>query len=467
MMIRRYQQASLYDTLVQKLLPETNQQMWEEWMVAADELLGDEQVLDLVAQALAKRFPQSRRRGRPSTPAEVIMRLLVLKHARDWSFETLEREVKANLAYRKFTRIGGEKVPDAKTMIRLANVIGPDVVRQIHDRVVELAARKKKVHGRKMRVDTTVVETNIHYPTDGRLLGDGVRVITRLIGRIEKELGQAGSRVRNRMRSVGRRLMELGRASRSRVQMAEGRLKRIYGKLLGTTRAVVREAEKVLERVECATKRAVDPFAQATIHAIANDLAEITDLTRRVIRQTRARIFEGNTHYPDKLVSLFEPQTEIIRKGKAGKPTEFGNVVKIQEAEGQLIVDYEVFAKRPADQHLLIPSIEKHIAVFGRAPALAAGDGGFYSARGVKQVEQLGVKRIAIPNYASRDPAVKQQRKQRWFRRAQRWRVGSEGRISVIKRRNGLRRCRYKGHSGMERYVGWGVIANNLVASAG
>ena len=158
-------------------------------MLKIDTLLEDDELVEMVHAALGKRRPHSQTRGRKATPSEVVLRLMVLKHLKNWSYETLEREVRANLVYRDFTRIGGEAVPDAKTMVRLGQALGPDVTRKIHERIEQLAREEKVVAGRKMRVDTTVVETNIHYPTDSSLLGDGVRVLTRAMKQIEDEVG--------------------------------------------------------------------------------------------------------------------------------------------------------------------------------------------------------------------------------------------------------------------------------------
>jgi IS5 family transposase len=137
----------------------------EDWMPHADEVLADEQLVVITYEALAKRRPKSRSRGRQGTPAEVVLRLLVLKHIRNWSYEELEREVRANLVYRDFTRVGGRKMPDAKTMARWGAALGPQVIKQIHERMAAIAHNKKVIVGRRMRVDTTVVETNVHYPT--------------------------------------------------------------------------------------------------------------------------------------------------------------------------------------------------------------------------------------------------------------------------------------------------------------
>src|SRR5712671_6327008 len=171
----RHQQPTVWESLFAEEVAE----LWEPWMRVVDELLEDEELVDAVYEAQGKRHRQSRQRGRQQTPAEVALRMLILKHVRNWSYETLEREVRANLVYRAFTRIGDEKVPDAKTLARLGQVIGPEVIGELHERLMELARERGVVQGRKMRVDTTVVESNIHYPTDSSLLGDGTRVLTR------------------------------------------------------------------------------------------------------------------------------------------------------------------------------------------------------------------------------------------------------------------------------------------------
>src|SRR5213083_785276 len=190
-------------------------------MKIADEILDDEVLIESVYAALRRRRPQSGTRGRKGTPAEVALRMLALKHMRNWSFDMLEREVRANLLYRMFTRIGAEKVPDSKTLARLGLALGTEVIEQIHERLIEMARQQKLIRGRKMRVDTTVVEANIHYPTDSSLLGDGARVLTRTMKRIEEEVGRVGTKARNWMRSVNHRLIEIGRASRSKSEESE------------------------------------------------------------------------------------------------------------------------------------------------------------------------------------------------------------------------------------------------------
>lgn len=171
-------------------IAEAVEDLWEPWMRHADTALEDDALLLIIQQELAKRCKKSKTRGRKATPAEVVLRMLLLKHVRDWSYETLSREVRANLVYRDFTRIGGDKVPDDRTMGNLARQLGPEVIEKLHRRVVEIAREKQIATGRKMRVDTTVVETDIHYPTDSTLLGDGVRVLTRIMRKVTAVAGK-------------------------------------------------------------------------------------------------------------------------------------------------------------------------------------------------------------------------------------------------------------------------------------
>ena len=166
---------------------------------------------------------------------------------------------------------------------------------------------------------------------------------------------------------------------------------------------------------------------------------------------------------PGKIVSLFEPHTEIIRKGKASKPTEFGKLVQLQEAENQIITHYDVFDQRPSERELLLGAVEAHEQRLGRVPELAAADAGYYSQAQERAVEEKGVERVAVPNRNTRSSERKQLERSRWFKKAQAWRTGCEGRISVLKRRHGLRRCLYRGMEGMKRWVGLGVLTDNLI----
>ena len=444
-------------------LSEQVDEFWDDWMRAVDQVLDDDDLVATVYEALVARRAQSRTRGRPGFPADVVLRLLLLKHMRNWSFAILEREVRTNLLYRQFTRVGGGKVPDAKTLGRLAPMVGPDAVARLQQRVVAIAREARVVAGRKMRVDTTVVETNIHYPTDSSLLGDGVRVLTRVMQRVTAITGTVGTTLRDRTRSVKLRVLAIARASRNKSDQGKAKLKTLYQTLLGTTGRVVGQAKRFVADMTAGVKRSVDLMQQRVVDSLKAELEVMLPRVQQVIRQTKARVLGGDTRAAGKLVSLFEPTTEIIRKGKASKPTEFGKLVKIQEAEHQIITAYEVYACRPSDSALLVPAVQAHQDRLGRVPDLLAADPGFYSAQGEATVKAMGVKRVSVPATGTKSARRKQEQKRRWFKKAQRWRTGCEGRISVLKRRHGLNRCRYRGDTGMQWWVGLGVLGDNLI----
>jgi IS5 family transposase len=441
-MVRRaYRQRSL----VEVLLPDADK-LWDPTLRRIDGLLDDEALVDRVAEALAQRHPESQRRGRLGTPAAVVLRMLVLTHLHDWRFDECEREVRGSLVYRAFCRIDGERVPDAKTLIRLAHLLDEPVLKDLLAQLVTRGRARRVVQGRRLRVDTTVVETNIHDPTDATRLADGVRVLTRTLRRL-------GEQVRKGTRAVGRRVFEIAQRRRTagpRVSPkvrapSKARMKRLYQERMGIARAVVRQAEGVR--------------APARDRTSAAQLPATIDLLRRVVAQTRARVLRGNTRLPGKVVSLFAPHTDIIRKGQLAKPTEFGRLVKIQEAEAQFITDYEVCERGQTDRALWAPSLDRHIALFDQAPRLAVADGGFASRSNERAAPDRGVRHVVLP----RQP---RETRSRAARTALRWRTGSAGRISALKRRHGLRRCRYRGPSGMQRWVGLGVLANDLLVLA-
>ena len=450
-MVRRaYAQRSVFEVL----LPDADK-LWDPTLRQIDAILDDEPLVGLIVEALTRRHPLSARRGRLGTPAAVVLRMLVLKHLYQWSFDECEREVRGSLVYRAFCRIDCERVPDAKTLLRLALLIDPAVLRRLLERLTELARCRKVVRGRRLRVDTTVVETHIHYPTDSALLADGVRMLTRTTARLRARVGATAIRFRDRTRSLARRAFAISQRSRAATlrsaspvrEQNKARMTALYREAMRITRAVVRDAEAVVATVSAASS---GPEA-----GLRERLAQTMGLVRRVIQQTRARVLAGDIHYPDKVLSLVEPHTEAIRKGKASKLTEFGKLVKIQEAENQFITDYTVCPVRVPDGELWRPTLERHEQLFGRPPRLAVADGSFSSAANERLAQIHGVRRVALPRGRG-------QPRPRWFRRALRWRTGCEGRISVLKHRHGLARCRYRGMGGMERWVGLGVIANNL-----
>jgi len=376
-------------------IAEAVEDLREPWMRHADKGLEDDGLLLIIRQELAKRCKKSKTRGRKATPAEVVLRMLLLKHVRDWSYEVLSREVRANLVYREFTRIGGEKVPDDRTMGNLARQLGPEVIGKLHRRVVEIAQENKIAAGRRMRVDTTVVETDVHYPTDSSLLGDGVRVLTRIMKKVTAVAGKAGTQMRDRSRSARLKVLAIARASRNKTEQGRQKMKNAYVKLLDITSRVAGQAKKFSSEIAEGVKQG----NLSVMHKARQQLDEMIPRVQQVLRQTRERVLRGNTQAEGKLLSVFETHTGVIRKGKANKPNEFGKLILIQEAEGQIVTHYQVCEQRPADSTLLEGCLKQHIEQFGRAPEQVAADPGFFSAANESRAEQMGVNRVSIPSH--------------------------------------------------------------------
>jgi IS5 family transposase len=347
-------------------------------------------------------------------------------------------------------------------MARHGQLLDGGALGPIFDRIVHQAREQHVTTGRKMRVDTTVLEAPIHYPTDSALCEDSVRVLRRLMSRVVDAGVKLSFKLRHVGRSVSRRMREIGQALRLRGEAAKDAIKKPYRRLLRITGRIVRQAEAALEQTT-AQAATLKKMARAKVDRILKTLREMTPRARRVVQQTRARIVRGVTHSKTKLISIFEPHAQILRRGKLHRPTEFGQMVKVQEADGGIVTDIGIVPEKN-DTPLLVPAVERHIKVFGRPPQVAATDRGFYSGKGEKRIRELGVKRPVIPKPGHKSKKRVAHERQRWFRRGRAWRAGGEARISRLKHRFGMARCRYKGEQGMKRTALWAGIANNLVA---
>lgn len=453
MLRERYTPMNLFD-----IVPILSMAM-DPILTQLDRLLDDDTLFQAVKTDLSHRFPRTLLDGRPSTPVEVILRLLVVKHLYGWSYEATERWVSDSLVLPQFCRVYAEPVPDDTTLIRWANVIQPATLHHLLDHVGGLAQSLKVTRGRKLRIDGTVVATHIHHPTDSTLLYDGVRVLSRTLAKA-KQAVHAGTTVahtafRGHPRSAKRQMKRIMEAARQRGVQAEERMRTAYQHLLDITTATARQAEQV----------SVVLTAQATTTScqLVAALNRFVPLVQQVIHQTTRRIFQGEAvPAPEKVVSLFEPHTAIIRKGKPGCPTEFGRVIWLDEVEGGIISRYAVLAGNPAEDAQLPPSLDHHRRVFNRPPRLLAGDRGVHSTANEQYAAMQGVKKVVLPKPGAKSAKRIAHEQQRWFRQGHNWRAGIEGRISGLKRRHKLDRCRYHGTAGMERWVGWGVIVHNL-----
>jgi IS5 family transposase len=324
---------------------------------------------------------------------------------------------------------------------------------------VQQAKEATIIAGKKLRTDTTAVETNIHHPTDSSLLADSLRVMNRYLERIAQGCHESELRIVNHARAAKYRVLEIGRAARTFTQADQEQLKQSYKKLIGLTQGVKAQAGAVLQALQDGQLVARHEAFFKVITAEAS-LRHYLPLVEKVTTQSQARIFQAQTRHPDKILSLFEPHSVVIRKGKAHKPNEFGRLVRIDEVENGLVSNYTV-----APGNLCaVPALQAHVELFGQAPRLAAADRGFWNHANEKAAARMGVKQVVLPACGRLSPSRAARQKQRWFRRGQGWRAGIEARVSTLKHCFGMQRALYQGEIGFERHVGWCIIAHNLVA---
>ena len=423
-----------------------------------DRLLDDDEVYQQVRSDFGKRYRYTLVHGRHSTPVEVLLRMLLLKHLYGWSYQETEDRVDESLVLRWFCRVYFERVPDETTLLRWLHTLQPETLHQLNDRVVELARQARVTQGRKLRLDATCVQTEIHHPTDSGLLVDSVRVLSRFVkrakGLVAEQVRSVEQTCRSRLRSAKRVAQQLHRQLRRKGENKEAEQKELYQKLVETAEHMVRQATRVVAALGQQTQQ------QAT--RLRTEAEAVLPLVKRVIAQARSRVLEGKKVSSDqKVLSLFEPHTRAIPRHKGGAQVEFGRHVILDESEGGIVTRYEIL-EHPNEHGQAVEAVAHHIALFDHPPGTVAGDRGVHSPQTEATLTEAGVKRVAIPASGKLSEERKALEHTRPWKRGYRWRAGIEGRIASLRRDYGWRKCRYHGQDGMERWLGLGVIASNL-----
>ncbi len=439
-------------SLWEALLPEELKRLPAE-LEAIDAYLDDERFI----APWRAHFHQ--RLGRPSVPVESLLRLLYLKHRYQLGYESLCREVSDSISWRRFCRIGLEgPVPHSTTLVKLVRRAGPEVIEQLNAALLDKLAADKLLRGRKLRVDTTVVEADIDYPTDADLLEQAVRKLGGLVRRIKARGVAAGTPFRDRGRAAGRRLRQLSYSLRRRGGQAMAEVDRL-------TAQVARIASQTLRQVEVVGRNARRAWARrpgdGRLGRLVGELEQTIGQTQRLLWQTQQRL-GGNRVIADRLVSLCDPDARPIRKGKPQHPTQFGYTLLLGEDERGFIADHQLQQGNPPDAAQLVPAVERVVAITGRVPGTVVGDRGFGSAANDRALAELGVARIGLARNGTPGKARQALERTRAFRRMRNWRVGIEARISHLKRGFGLRRTRLRRLAGARTWVGLGVFAYNL-----
>jgi IS5 family transposase len=401
--------------------------------------------------------------GRSGLTAQQVLRSLVLQRVKNWDYRELRERIADGYTLRRFARFYSRLVPKHDAFNRAFNRLTPVTIEVINELVIQAAVTLGLENGKKLRVDTTVVETDIHYPTDSTLLWDTVRVVTRLIGDLDELLPQGVPGFTNRSRSARRRMQEIMRsASKERHR----RLLPKYRKLIRTTEQVIANAREVLNKTE--RIHSVDLMTEIAIKAIRKQIDHYCGLGDRVLDQARRRVLNGEqVPNEEKIFSIFETHTDLIKRGKILKPVEFGHKVYIAESARGLITQYRVLDGNPTDDGHVECSLKRHQQTFGGVPKVYSADRGFFSQDNIQQCKEAGVELVCIPQRGGKKTAAQAcYEKSPTFKDGQRFRAGIEGRISVLFRGRGMKRCLAEGRERFELLVGAAVLANNLMVIA-
>ncbi|MCF6094529.1 ISNCY family transposase [Microaerobacter geothermalis] len=445
----RDEQLTLWDCI----LPEVIRTLPAE-LAIIDELLDDERFM----QPFIEKHPTKSKMGRPTYPIEKYLRLMFLKFKYNLGYESLIKEVGDSITWRRFCRIAiDEPMPDPSTLIYARKRYGDEVVEQINEALLEKLKEREILKHRKLRTDTTVVESDIHHPTDATLLQDGVKVITRLVQKIRKVASHAAQGFEDRTSEIKEKILSIGKVLRRRTRESWEEVNEITQEVIEVTEAVLDQAKSVAEKILDKGKQVVNQNKQKLTDAI--------DLTGKLLEQAK-QVVSGTRVIPDRIVSVFDPQARPIKKGKLSKVTEFGYKVRIDETESGFVTGYAVYEGNPADDELLVPAVEEHIRRFGHAPKAVATDRGFGSKKNEIKLTERGVRRVSIPRKGKKSQKRKEEEQQLWFKDLQRYRAAGEAKISLLKRKYGLGRSRYRGLVGSKSWVGFGILTHNLQRAA-
>lgn len=392
-----------------------------------DQVLENE---DIITE-LAADFPNALT-GRNRTPMEQTLRFLVLKHQKGLDYRSLERTLQVNMEDRWFCKISGDNIPCFKTLQNQISQISEKTIKAVNDRIMAEARKLKLTKGGKMRVDSTVAEANIHYPTDSSLIIDGIRKITKTL--IKLKIVPQGYRTFKRkikqqiniIRTIGRKNKEIRQK---------------------TIRELVKMGKTVINK----TKN----FRRKQVSKTRKILKKIIEQTEQVLKGEKPK---------DRIVSIYDTSARPIPKGKANRPCEFGQVVQVQEDE-HFITNWEIDNKTK-DVEFFPKAVDKHEQLFKKPPNMVAADRGYWSPDNKEYAINAGVKNVSLPKKGKLNEQEKEFQNTGQFKRGQRFRAGGEAKISLLKRQYKLDRCGYKGDKGMALWVGGGILACNLVTMA-
>jgi IS5 family transposase len=406
--------------------------------------------------------------GRPSTPVECYLRLMFLKFRYRLGYESLCAEVSDSISWRRFCRIPLDaRVPHPTTLMKLTTRCGEGAVAGLNEALLAKAAGQKLLRTSRVRADTTVIPANVAYPTDSGLLAKAVGKLVRTVRRVQAAGGAAGTVMTDRRRAAARRVREIAARLRARGKLAREEsstvIARVTGELAALAGKAAAEAAVVLRNGRRALPRALTGRTRGRLRRALDELAVTIERTATIVAQARSRLAGRMPDSATRLVSLHDPDARPIRKGRIDRPVEFGYKAQVIDNDDGVIVDYGIEAGNPPDAPQLAPAISRIARRAGRVPGSVTADRSYGEPAIDRDLEALGVQTVAIPRKARISPARRDAEHRRAFRRLVKWRTGSEGRISYLKRGYGWNRTLLDGRQGAAIWCGHGVFAHNLV----
>jgi IS5 family transposase len=410
------------------------------------------EILRWVHKDLAKQLSESKRGREARYTSEEVLRALIVMFIEGDSYRDVVIRIEESEFLRQFVGLGIKPMMDFTFLSKAFGCLGPETWERINRSLGEYAVKEEKITGEKLRVDTTAVETNIHYPTDASLLWDSYRTLVRILRQARNEYPWICAKNRFHDRKVKRHYLFITRKARSSSKRTQRKVKKAYRELLEGVKRVLGISEEAAELLGPG-----EMFREEFYH--------FQPLVEWVIDQAERRVFQGEMlPANEKLYSIFEEHTELLKRGKARKPIEFGHMVLVGQTKEKFISQYRVMAKRIKDKDLLQDAVDRHKAGFAGAPKVLAADKGFYESMKALQKLEKEIDTVSICKKGRRTEAETARESAEAFKAGQRFRAGIEGCISVLKRVFKLGRCLFKGFRNFASSIGCAVFCHNLVA---
>lgn len=411
----------------------------DEELQQVDQLLSDKSFLNPFEEMFDPTM------GRPGTPVDVYLRIMYLKFRWGLAYEEVEREVRERLTWRRFCHLSlMDTVPDSTTLIKLNQKFGDTLINDLNKKLVKHLLKKNSIKPRKIRIDSTTIEAHISYPTDVKLLHNVVTTLT-------QTAKQLGEKITSHVRATKKAVARLGQSLKSHADKGKEEAHKTLQMVAHLAQETVYQSRQALKRVNRSVKNSKQ----------FESFKDRITVAEEILSQTEQKL-QGIESIPDRIVSLYDPEVRAIRKGKLGKPNEFGRTLELVQDESGLLLDYQIQTGNPSDKTRAVPIVKRFRKRFRTTPQAVALDKGYYTPDNLTDLQTLGIRHVGLPKIGRLKPREHRRQKSKWFRELQRFRCGIEAAISMLKRCFSLDRILSKGSVGTAIWVGFSLFSYNL-----